>query len=163
MKLRINKATIEQLNYYPGEDAPSCVLVLKAPLTEKLADQLRCKEVVYTADGVIRSSIEGKISLSLSVEEADLNLGQSTSVSPNQIHKWKIERKEEGSGDARDTRLSVTFRSKFSGKEPGRILQNFLNSINNSDFALTIDAKQESFDFEGDGSEEEEAEEVAAG
>ena len=163
MKLRINKATIEQLNYYPGEDAPSCVLVLRAPLGQKLAEQLRCREVVYNSEGVIRSSIEGKISLSLSVEEADLKLGQTVEVSPTQIHKWKIERKEEGSGDARDVQLFVIFRAKFFGADEGRVLQNFLNSTNNKDFALTIDAKQESFDFEGDGVEDEETEEVAAG
>ena len=149
MKLRIEKAQIEQINNYPGEETPTCVLVLKAPLGKALADRLRCRDVVYDGD-VIRGSIEGKVSLSLVVNEADLMLAGTTEVTPNTIHKFKVIREEHGKGDERDVALFLSFRSKFTGKEPVRVLTNFLNSVNGSTFNVVIDGKQESFDFDGD-------------
>lgn len=149
MKLKIEKAQIEQISNYPGEETPSCVLVLKAPLSRALADKLRCRDVVYDGD-VIRGCIEGKVSLSLVVNEADLMLAGTTEVTPNTIHKFKVIREEKGKGDERDVALFVSFRAKFSGKEPIRVLTNFLNSVNASAFNVVIDGKQESFDFDGE-------------
>jgi hypothetical protein len=161
MKLKIEKAQIEQINNYPGEETPSCVLVLKAPLGKVLADRLRCRDVVYDGD-VIRGSIEGKVSLSLVVNEADLMLAGTTEVTPNTIHKFKVIREEHGKGDERDVALFLSFRSKFSGKEPVRLLSNFLNSVNSAPFNVVIDGKQESFDFDGESVVADESDEVDA-
>lgn len=150
MKLRFFECRIRAQNNYPGKDAPSSVLVVELPLDQKMARRLRCYEVVYAEKDVIRTNIDGKIGLTLSVEGADLEAGQELSIKPNLIYGFKIERREKGKGAERELGLFLSFRAKFSGRDAAMELTKFLCDTNRDEFSTLITGKQGTFDFDGD-------------
>ena len=157
-KLRFSKAEFVSHTQYPGEDSPTGVLVVRAPCSPKIAESLRCRDAVYEPKGAIRSAITGTVSLALTIAGADLDIGQSGSLTCTEIGHFKILRAESGTGDERELSLFVQFRAHYSGKDSLDYASNLLVTFNSGDFGVLIRAKQGAFDFDGTGEDAESAE-----
>ena len=149
MKLRLKNAQAVSLTKYATEEQTTQVLVVTALLTPPIAETLQCREACYTPEGVPRR-FDAYPSPSARIEGADVMLGDD-SFRANLITKFKIRQPHAG-GD-RDVSLEVQARFHFDGHLH---LGDWLDNMKKNAFTVSINARQEDFNFGGDDAADEE-------
>jgi hypothetical protein len=146
--LQFTGTKIDKLTLVPNaKKEPTASLALTADLTPDLAEQMRCREAIFRADGkphphISRLDIDGilrDIELSLPhLDEEGTEFGQDV-YSPEDIASFKVD------VDGMSVRLSMLTRIK------GRYLElvDFLAKINTERFDIAIRSRQQEFDWSG--------------
>lgn len=166
MKLRFLGATIKSLTWYPREeDKSKFVLLLRAPLTTKLADSLQCRGLCFSEpDGNQKLPAkqqahptprkwEGSIGVPVEIAGGDIALGDR-SFPFELAHKFSVGRDEKASDT--DITLYVTARIHIDGKE--LLLYKFCQETIKKTFGYTITPAQGAFKFMDQEEEEPEPE-----
>lgn len=133
-QIELNGTTIVQLAHYPGENEPTHVLTLHAPLTLALAEFLKCKDLAFDVHDQPRK-FEGKIGLTHELEDVEIKMpgfmGTSDPMRPTKVWKFRI---------SRDTELALglDFRAHFKGIAEQTILNDLLTQFNKEEFDFQI-------------------------
>jgi hypothetical protein len=150
--LQFTGTKIDKLTLVPNaKKEPTASLALTADLTPELAEQMRCREAIFRADGkphphISRLDIDGILrDVTLTLPRLDnedgLSQGQFGAdwYSPEDIASFKVD------VDGMIVRLSMLIRIK------GRYLElvDFLAKINTERFDIAIRSRQQEFDWSG--------------
>ena len=146
MKVTLYDATIESFHSYPGEDGPSAVLVMEAPLTQQLATTLRRKGLFFDDNGLPRT-FEGKVGLGITIDSTEVFVGQRASIHANKIWKFGVSRKEDkGEAEGKSVRFVLSFRAHF-GKDAATAYGIHCD-LNKGAVTIDLSGAQQDFGFE---------------
>lgn len=137
--LRLDRATIIDLSYYPGEKGINAVMVFKAPLTVNASKVLGCEERFYTLNETAYTDFQGRITLKKVAKACKVMIGEMTSMAtallPDMIWKFSI-------GLEKDSKPSVVCRMHFDGQWR-QVLVDMIHALNKDEFTLNIAALQQ--------------------
>lgn len=146
--------TILAVGGHPADPEPTTVLTLTAPLTVKLAEALRCKDMAFTLNDNARK-FDGKFGLPLELGEDDAEIvlpdanGSRNTLRPHKIWKFRV-------GHETDLQLAVEFRAHFKGAADSQLINDLLQFVNQDTFGVSIVSTQgelfaEKAEASGDG------------
>jgi hypothetical protein len=145
VRMQFTKANLDSLTLQPTEKGLKAVLLLSAPLTTELAEDLKCG-FVYDTAGNPREHIKA-VPLDHVIRDVDIHLPSGTSegafdaLRPELIHSIKVTKEDE-------FKLSVSMRVHVCGKNFD--LLSFAETWSKKEFEFALTSLQESFDFSGD-------------
>jgi hypothetical protein len=137
-RLSLQKATIVQLAFHPGDDGITGVLVVKAPLTPEIAKILGCEERFFNLNERPYTDFQGRLTLNHVAKGCKASIGelQSAAVSllPEKVWKFSI-------GLEADETPSVQLRMHFDSRFRTE-LTDMVHSLNKGEFPLQISSLQ---------------------
>lgn len=135
--LKLDKASIVDLSFYPSEEGLNCVLVCKAPLSIEASKVLECQDRFFTINDTPFSDYQGRITLEHIAKSCKVTVGDAPGILtflPDKVWKFNI-------GLEKDSRPSVAFRMHFDSRWRTELVD-FCNGLNKGEINMEIIALQ---------------------
>lgn len=140
-RISFTEASLIDLNFPKTAKGLKGVMLISAPLSMELAEQLKCKQV-FQPNGDPVGIIEG-VSLKTKLRDVVLHFPDGKSFRPEII--WKLNIKS-----INDIKLAITFRAHVNGDAEAFELLELRKQYLNVKFDCAITSLQAEFDFSGE-------------
>lgn len=140
MKIRLYNAKITAVTFYPGTDGNTAVGVIQFPMTKALAEDLKCKGLLYD-DNDLPRNFAGSVSLPLQIDDSDIYIGQRNAVHSGKLWKFKITHEE------KENEIRLVGSARLHVSKDRMALLGIADELGKDETTVEIDTAQQDFGF----------------